>query len=232
MADFQLRALARRLAVLERDRLQRKLPSLAYSSIDDGALTVTDGDGTTTMVIGQQSDGTSTTTVIAGPPPPMPAGVSAEAFFDGALAAWDGTWVGGVAPPLDFARVEIHASQAGPDFVPDLVGSPSPTMVGSFSSVRGGRYSIGHLDATTPWYFCFVARSQSGKFSDPTPSVGPITPSKVESVDIGEAAITAYQLADNAVTSGKIAPLAVDSDNIADFAVAITKLKTTTHMIY
>lgn len=232
--------LAARIKRLEQGAMRRG-PQLRYSSVEGGALTFNDEDGTTGILIGVQPDGTNAPVVVSGPPPPPLAGVNAAPFIGGLLCAWDGTWAGGVVAPLDFARVEIHVSTEGPDFIPDLVGSGSTTLRGSIGSVRGGKYAVTGLDYAPHWVK-FVARSMPGKWGEPVGSATSVTPDKVATIDlndaavtteiIADAAVTANQLAENAVTSAAIAPLAVDSTKIQDFSVLITKLRSTNHMIY
>jgi hypothetical protein len=220
-----------RLVAIERELRSRTMqPQLAYSSIDDGALAVTI-DGDTTMAIGQQHDGTSTTTVLVGPPPPPLSGVDADSFIGGLLGSWDGSWLDGVVAPMDFALVEIHVSTGGPDFLPDLVGSGSTTMRGTIASARGGKYAVTGLPYAEHWVK-FVARSQAGKWSEPTPAIGPVVPEKVRTLDIHDAAVTAAQLAEDSVTGRALAPGAVDSSNIADFSILVTKMNSTRHTLY
>lgn len=223
--------LARRILRLEREvRHLGTTPQLAHSSVEGGHLTFNDDDGTNAILVGVQPDGTNAPVVVSGPNPATPAGCTVIPFFSGALASWDGTWEGTLVAPLDFARIEIHASQ-DPGFVADVVGSESTTLVGSISSARGGRYAVAAL-GDGDWYFRFVARSLPGKFSDATAAIGPVTPDHIQTTDIADEAVTAAQLADEAVEARALAPGAVDSTKIADFSVLVTKMHSTNHLIY
>lgn len=212
MADSQIRALARRLARLERQALQRKQPSLAHSSIDDGALSATDSDGNLTMIIGVQPDGTNTTTVVAGPPPPRPSGVSAQPGFGLVVGRWDGTFEDDVLAPYDFARAEFHVSSIGPDFAPNVVGVGGLTLRATAESPRGGSVTINDIPPGVPMWLKVVIRSQSGKFSEPSEAI-PFTAARVHGT--------------NDVEAGTISDVA-----ISDLALTVKKFKTSTHMLY
>lgn len=169
MADHQLRILARRLAVLERDRLLRKQPQLAYSSVDDGAIIVTQ-DGDTTMQVGEQYDGTVGAVPLVGPPPPDPSLPTLQAVHGGLVVSWDGLWLDPLAvAPMDFARVDIVVSQ---DPAADFIATPPTTAI---ASPRGGSIFIA-LSSDAPWYVALVARSATGKASNPILAAAPLTP--------------------------------------------------------
>lgn len=212
MADAQTLALARRIQRLERQLLQQKQPTLAHSSIDDGALTATDSDGNVTMIIGVQPDGTNTTTVVAGPPPPKPSGVTAIPGFGLVVGRWDGSFESGTVVPLDFARAEFHVSSIGPDFVPNVVGTGGLTLRATAESPRGGSVTINDIPPGTPMWLKVVIRSQSGKFSEPSEPVE-FTAARVHGT--------------NDVEPGTIGELA-----ISDLALGVKKFKTSTHMLY
>jgi hypothetical protein len=190
MAHQSLEKFMRRLRRVEREvKHLSSAPRLAYSSVEGGTLDFHDADGNLAITIGPQPDGTNAQVVASGPTPPNPAGTSGTPYFDGVVAKWDGTWENNGVAPLDFARVEIHAS-TDPDFLPDLVGAPSGTLVASFSSPRGGAYSVS-LEYGVDWYLKFIARSQSGAYSDPTvAALGPfqtaVIPGSRVSADILE----------------------------------------------
>lgn len=164
--------LARRLGQLEREVRRLRQPQLAYSAVEGGPLEFNDPAGNLAIVLGPQADGSNAQVVVSGPIPPVPAGVTYEESLDGVAVRWDGTWAGDVlVAPLDFARVEVHASDE-PDFVPDVVGVPSGSLVASFSSPRGGGVMVS-LPFGSPHYFKLIARSTSGQYGDPTEEEGP-----------------------------------------------------------
>lgn len=211
MGSLQLQSFARRLAALERDRLLRKQPSLAHSSVDDGALTVT-SDETTAMVIGLQHDGTNTTAVVTGPPPAKPLGVSAVPGFGLVVGVWDGSFEGDVVAPMDFARAEFHISSAGADFEPAVVGTGSTTLRATVESPRGGSVTINDVPYGVPMWLRVVIRSQAGKFSPPSDAI-PFTAARIHGATDIEA--------------GTISDIA-----ISDLALSVKKFKTSTHMLY
>lgn len=209
-----LTALARRITRVERELRRQRTPQLSHSSVEGGTLDFNDEDGNLGIVVGQQPDGTNAPVVVSGPAPPTPAGVSVGPWPNSLMATWDGTWVGDGVAPLDFTRVEIHASTTGPDFVPDLVGpaAASSTLRGTIESSRGGRFPLFGLGYDADVWVKFVARSAPGKWSDPTDAVGPNRPQRIQTEDL--------------------APDAVDSTKIADFSLAVTKFNSRQHLIH
>jgi len=186
------------------NRLERRGPQLAYSSVEDGAITWNDADGTPTMVVGAQPDGTSAPTVVSGPVPPGATGVTVEQGVNSIICGWFGTFMEDVAAPLDYARAEFHISTDGPSFVPDVVGlgDPSTTLLATLESPRGGRAVVTGLPYEPHWVKV-VIRSLSGKFSTASTSVF-ITPKQVNVEDIAFGAVTADSLAVGAVTAEKL----------------------------
>ncbi|WP_033819779.1 hypothetical protein [Kitasatospora sp. MBT63] len=206
--------LAQRIADLERTTQETSRSSrLAYSSIDDGALTVT-ADGTVRAIIGQQPDGTTAINVVNGPPPPVPAVPAATPTLGGVAVVWDGGFAGGAVCPLDFARVEIHTGRAS-GFTP----GPG-TLVATIESPRGGRVLV---PTAIPVWVVLVARSTSGKASAPSPEATAV-PAKVVADEVLAGIVGELQLADDAVTAAKVATGAIDGPAIADAAVTATKV--------
>ncbi|MEV4557208.1 hypothetical protein AB0K51_09435 [Kitasatospora sp. NPDC049285] len=207
--------LARRIAALEAalPELSRASP-LAYSSVDDGALTVT-ADGKLRAIIGQQPDGTTAVNVVNGPPPPTPTTPTAAGVLGGVRASWDGQFDGGEPTPLDFTRVEVHASTTGTDFTPG-----PETLAGTIESPQGGSVLV---PTTVPVTVLLVARSSSGKPSEPS---GPASaaPAKVVADEVLAGIVTELALADDAVTAAKVAVGAIDANAIADAAIIASKL--------
>jgi hypothetical protein len=188
----------------EIDKLRRRGPQLAYSSVEGGAITWNDDSGTQTMLVGVQPDGTNAPTVVNGPVPPGASDVSVEQGVNSIICGWFGTFIGGVAAPLDYARAEFHVSTIGPGFTPDVVGlgDPSTTLLATLESPRGGRAVISGLPYVEHWVKV-VIRSLSGKFSVESAAVS-ITPKLVDTEDIAFGAVTAESLAAGAVTAEKI----------------------------
>ncbi|MFD7338475.1 hypothetical protein ACFV98_21070 [Streptomyces violascens] len=161
-----------RLALLERQlRTAIRAPKLANASLEDGTLEVYDSDGSLRALVGQQPDGTSGITAVNGPPPPAPSAPTVTAVLSAVLVSWDGSFAGTQFPPLDFARVEVHAS-AKATFVPT-----SATLRGSMESPQGGSFSIPTIEAL---YVRLVARNTSGAASSPSAISGATQPGVVD----------------------------------------------------
>ncbi|MFE2346135.1 phage tail protein [Kitasatospora cineracea] len=207
--------LARRIAALEAalPELSRASP-LAYSSVDDGALSVT-ANGRLRAIIGQQPDGTTAVNVVNGPPPPTPATPTAVGVLGGVRASWDGQFTGGEPTPLDFTRVEVHASTTGADFTPG-----PDTLAGTIESPQGGSVLV---PTTVPVTVLLMARSSSGKASEPSGTAS-AAPSKVVADEVLAGIVNELALADDAVTAAKVAVGAIDADAIADAAVTAVKI--------
>lgn len=160
-ANKELRVLARRLAILERARLNGKQPSLGFSTIDGGALQAANEDGDLTLIIGQQFDDTNTAAVVTGPTPPTPT-IPYLTSQAGALRIyWDGTFSDALHAPMDFARVIAYATPLS------VFSSPEPlnqtTMVGQFASATGGELTAA-LDSGVEYAIYLVCWTQAGKY--------------------------------------------------------------------
>jgi len=178
MSQAQVNSLARRMASLEKWRLQSKQPNLGFSTIDGGgAIQATDEDDTLTLVVGKQFDGTNMAAPITGPVPPTPSAPVVEPIIGGLKVKVDGTFTDGSVIPMDFSRWEIHVSQ-DPEFIPDL-GS---TLYATIESPRGGEHSVAL--PYVPHYVRVIARTLPGKGSSPSDMAGPHQPSFVQQVDL------------------------------------------------
>ncbi|MFE6066634.1 hypothetical protein [Streptomyces sp. NPDC056525] len=198
--------LAARLAGVER-RLDStsRTAQLAYSSIEDGAISVYDGDGSLRAIIGQQPDGTTGLTVTNGPPPPQPVAPTMAPSIGGVTVGWDGRLLDGSATPLDWARLEIHSAEV--QFTPD-----ASTLRATIESPQGGTFTV---QAETPQYVCLVARNTSGTVSLPSPMAGPLGRLPVVAEAVLDGIVGELALADAAVSRAKIAVGAVDADRLA-----------------
>jgi hypothetical protein len=192
-------------------------PRLGNSSVDDGGAIVFNNPttGQPDVIVGGQGDGTIMVNPVNGPIPPKPTAPTLEGQLGFIMATWDGGFdPGAVAPgntppvipaPLDFSRVEVHAS-TDPDFLPDS----ELTLYATIESARGGQAAVA-VPYDQEFYVRLVVRSLSGKGSPPSDKAS------------GQA---------RRVETPDIAPFAVTSESIADFVLAVTKFKTLQHQIY
>lgn len=162
MSNIETRNLARRIRNLERQALASKQPTLGFSTIDDGTLTAVDVDGNLVMMIGNQFDGTYTSSSVTGPNPPTPSIPEVQGVEGGVLITWDGLYADpDDVSPMDWARVDVVISDAASD---DFIATPPKA---AFVSPRGGSFFYKTSDLNEV-FVALVARSQSGKHSDPS----------------------------------------------------------------
>ncbi|MFD4795893.1 hypothetical protein [Streptomyces anulatus] len=204
MVNFQRR--------LERVEAQSRLKS---ASIDDAAIVVRDGTGSLRGIVGQQGDGTTAVTVVNGAPPPAPSTPTAAPALGGVSAGWDGMFADGAVIPMDWARVEVHASPNS-GFTPD-----AESLVATIETAQGG---IAYIPATVPQYVRLLARNTSGAASPATAQVGPYAPKPVAG-EIGIGEITETLIADGAITTPKVFANAITTGLLAAGAVDAVALK-------
>ncbi|MGO1025568.1 hypothetical protein ACTOXX_33895 [Streptomyces rubiginosohelvolus] len=188
---------------------------LKSAALDDTALVVRDGTGSLRGIVGQQGDGTTAVTIVNGAPPPAPATPTAAPALGGVSAGWDGTFADGAVIPLDWARVEVHASPVD-GFTPD-----TESLVATIETAQGG---IVYVPATAPQYVRLVARNTSGTASPATAQVGPYAPKPVAG-EIGIGEITETLIADGSITTPKVFANAVTTAKLAAGSVDATALK-------
>lgn len=137
-------------------------PNLAFSSIEDGALQVKDGDGNVVSVIGRQPDGSNGVVLHDGPKPAQPVGLTVEHAVGGAVVKWGGFFADAAEAPLDWLRLEIHAST-------DPFFEPTPeTVRGTIEAAGGGEVTLAL--PTGSHTIRAVATTGAGKRSDPSPA--------------------------------------------------------------
>ncbi|MFE1767312.1 hypothetical protein ACFW81_24220 [Streptomyces angustmyceticus] len=206
----------------ELNRMKRQIQQIAKgqriahgASLEDAALEVRDDTGSLRAIVGQQGDGTTAVNIVNGGPPPTPSTPTAGSALGGISAGWDGTFTDGAIIPLDWARVEVHAS-------PDAGFTPSAdTLKATIETAQGG---IIYVPATAPQYVRLLARNTSGAASDPTVQVGPYAPKPI-SDEIGPGGITTTLIADDAVTTPKLFANAVTTPKLSAGSVDATALK-------
>ncbi|MEW1565824.1 hypothetical protein AB0454_22895 [Streptomyces sp. NPDC093509] len=205
----ELQSLKARLERLERS------PRLSHAAIDDTSVEVRDGQGNLRALLGIQGDGTTAVNVVNGAAPPVPSTPTAAPAIGGIAVGWDGKFANNTAIPLDWSRVEVHAS-ATPGFTPT-----SLTLQATIETAQGG---ISYVPFFVPAYVCLVARNTSGAASAPTTVIGPyspkpvsgeIGPGEIVSTMINDGAVTTPKLFANAVTTPKLAVGSVDATAIA-----------------
>ncbi|MEU7435728.1 hypothetical protein AB0B07_33545 [Streptomyces sioyaensis] len=205
----QLAYFEKRLAKVERSS------RLSSASLDATALVARDDSGGLRAIVGQQADGTSGIQVVNGPPPPAPSAPIVASVLGGVTVSWDGTFAGGAVIPLDWARVEVHASTSS-GFTPTAA-----TLQSTIETAQGATVVVVTDD---PVYVQLLARNTSGAASPPSAEVGPFGPTPVVASDVLDGIITTVKLADDAVTAAKVAAGAIGTTEITDDAVTTQKI--------
>ncbi|MFC8008649.1 phage tail protein [Streptomyces cinereoruber] len=180
----EIQSIKNRLAAIERSS------RLGSAAVDGTAVEVRDETGSLRALVGQQGDGTTAVNVVNGPVPATPTAPLVASVIGGVAAQWDGALEGDVVVPLDFARVEVHAS-ASSGFTP----TPS-TLVGTIETAQG---AIVVIPTTTPLYVRLVTRTTSGTASAPSAENGPIAPAMIVADDVADGIITGSKLAADAI---------------------------------
>ncbi|MEV8101059.1 hypothetical protein [Streptomyces sp. NPDC088135] len=196
------------------ERLQRAA-RLSFASLDDTALEVRDSGGSLRAQIGQQGDGTTAVNVVNGPPPPAPSAPIVASVLGGVTVSWDGVFADGAVIPLDWSRVEVHASR-------EAIYTPTAaTLKATVETAQGCTVVIATDD---PVYVQLVARSTSGTASAPSTTAGPAGPTPVVATDILDGIVTTVKLADDAITAAKVATGAIGTTKITDNAITTPKI--------
>jgi hypothetical protein len=205
-------ALAEEVARLRRavEQLQRGSRYAHGGSIENAALQVNDSTGSLRAIVGAQGDGTVGVQAVNGPPPPQPSAPAVAPYLGGVQATWDGLFANGAVLPLDWSRIEVHASTAA-GFTP-----LPETLRSTIETAQGATVVVPTDD---PVYVRLVARNTSGTASTPSDQVGPVSKAPVVANDVLDGTITALKLASDAVTEAKIAAGAVTNLKIQAGAV-------------
>lgn len=109
-----------RLSKLE---MGARAKQISFTSLMDGDMRAYNLLGELKMSLGKQNDGKYGVVYHNGTAPPTPTRplVSARQLY--IVVGWDGEFQGDLDKPSDFARVDVHLSTAGPDFIPTGVTS-------------------------------------------------------------------------------------------------------------
>lgn len=209
--------IGRQLADHER-RLRRmeRASRLGSASLDGTALQVLDPDnGGLRGIVGVQADGTTAVNIVNGAAPAAPSTPTVSPALGGIAVTWDGTLTTGAVLPLDWARIEVHASPTD-GFTPDPT-----TLQATIETPQGATV---YLPATVAQYVVLLARNTSGAASDPSAQAGPYEPRAVVGSDLADGSITETLIADNAITTPKIRAGAVEADKLAANSVTTAAL--------
>jgi len=188
---------------------------LSHAAIDNTSVAVKDGAGNLRGIIGVQADGTTAVNIVNGAAPPQPSAPAVVSVLGGVTAAWDGAFAGGATMPMDWQRVEVHASVTS-GFTPD------PTTLKATIETPQGATTV--IVTAMDVYVRLLARNTSGTASTPSDQTGPLGPTPVVADDILDGIVTTIKLADDAVTEAKVATGAIGSTAIQDGAVLEAKL--------
>ncbi|MET7713653.1 hypothetical protein [Streptomyces sp. NPDC005407] len=199
----------RRLKAIERSS------RLSSASLDDTALEARDADGGLRALIGKQTDGTTAANFVNGPVPPAPSAPVVASVLGGVTVSWDGQFADSAVLPLDWSRIEVHASPI-PGF------SPMAATLQSTIETPQGATVVVPCDGDV--YVRMLARTTSGTASTATAEVGPFGPAPVVASELLDGIVTELKLANDAVTAAKIAASAVGTTEIADDAVTTQKI--------
>ena len=154
------------------DRMERS-NQMTRGSVVGGPLNVYDDDENPTMQVGLQYDGSYVANPLVGPEPPVPSqpivtpGLrSVSVFWDGTfdpLFAADGVTIVDdlVVAPMDFARIEIHASTN-----PAFDATSALTLVGTIETALGGEQIVPIPTTGEDYTIKLVCRTLPGKRGD------------------------------------------------------------------
>lgn len=186
MTDAATWALAERITKLER-QLKARPSQLAFSSIEGGA--ITEFDETSEQVVavyGAQYDGSHIAASLTGPVPPAPSAFAVLPVAGGLKVRWYGYFIDDAVPPMDFTRVEVHASQEN-----GFSALTADTLRHSFETPRGGEVVLSLAPGV--WYVKLVSRTQSGKASPPSEQVAG-TATLIQAGDVADFALTVKKM--------------------------------------
>jgi len=171
--EAELAALVHELR--QRVRKLERSNQISRGSVLDQPLDVYDSDENLAMQVGEQWDGAVIAVPLRGPEPPIPTPPVCTPGLRAVTVHWDGLWEpyydedgvsiidDQVVAPMDFARVEIHAS-TDPDFTAEFAS----TLVGTFETPRGGDQIVAIPTTGEDYTIKLVCRNLSGGRSDPS----------------------------------------------------------------
>jgi hypothetical protein len=182
--------LAQQIEGLRREIAAMKSPQLVRSSLDNGAMTITqtsNGSQQVTGAVGVQYDGTSGAVTLAGPTPPTPTPPTVSTAIGGIKVHWDGRYVdpqpgfsSPVVAPLDWSAVDVQVSND-----PAFPGNTLQLTQASFVSAAGGDVFVAWPTSGDEVYVRLLVRSKPGKYSAPSLTTGPTPTGLVQLGDLG-----------------------------------------------
>ncbi|MCA1218708.1 hypothetical protein [Streptomyces sp. 8L] len=190
--------LAREVADLRRQvRELRASRRLEHSSISQGALTITDPDGTVRAILGHQDDGSVALVSVGGPPPGAPSPPVVTPSLGGLSVVWDGTLADGSTLPADFDHVAVHVSTSS-GFTPSAA-----TFAGTITRAgEGGRLPVVPLPYQTT--YVRLVGVNTGGIDGPASAQTAGVPAQVDGPDLTAGSVTAVAIAAGAVTADKL----------------------------
>ncbi|NJA56750.1 hypothetical protein [Streptomyces sp. NEAU-H3] len=199
------------------DRLERQLAQITKgqrlahgASIEDAAIQVRDDTGSLRAIVGQQGDGTTGIQVVNGPPPPQPTAPILGPVLGGVTASWDGQFTDGATLPLDWARLEVHAS-------PDSGFTPLPdTLISTIETAQGA--------TVVPAGPAGPAAVVATDILDGIVTTVKLADDAVTKAKVATGAIGTTEITDGAITTPKVVTGAIQADQIAASAVSAGKI--------
>ena len=210
----QLARMQQRIAMLETNARASQLGS---SSIDQGALTVTDPSGSPVLQFGLHDDGTYAVSAPGASLTPLtPTDPQVAPGVLSLVVTWDGGTASGAPPLADLAGVQVHAS-TDPAYVPG-----DDTFQGMMPpGGSGGGFIVAGLQPGTPYYVCLTAVNLAGLASPPTDFM-PAVPAAVED-SITAGSVTAGMLAANLVLAGVVDGTVISGATLQGATLEITQ---------
>lgn len=159
------------LEAAEQAKAAATTPQLGHSAMEGGHVNGYEANGGPLRTItGTLPDGTHGHMAVNGPAPKTPSAPTVDGIPRGFVVRWDGLDIDHSSVwPLDFSRVEVHASTE------DVYDPDASTQIGTIETVRGGSVTHGlsasQFATTDTYYVKLVARNTSGAPSFPTASV-------------------------------------------------------------
>jgi hypothetical protein len=193
----QISQLGRKIAQLERN--QRSNYNVQNTAIQGGALSFVSQDGSTQLVVGQQSDGTLTSKVIGQVvPPKAPSTPVAGSGINGIWISWDGLMADGTVPLADFSAVQVHMSTTS-GFTPSTA-----TLQGHM--LGAGLFGLGPLTPGTTYFVVLQALNEAGNLGPASAQASAVPLSVPSGIPAGS--LSGLSIQTGTITTAQIAAAA------------------------